>query len=161
MSASRPFTYEGETTAKVSFPLGGIGTGSIGLSGAGRMIDWEIFNKPDKGSTNGFSHFAVKAERSGQVIDTRILNGPYLGDLTGDYQAEGNRNFGTGARRDSLVGMPHFKSCPIGWPVPDRAFEFFRRAVPGPRRAGGLQPVHPPQQPGFQHPRGHVRDQTA
>ncbi|MET0744008.1 MAG: GH116 family glycosyl-hydrolase [Microvirga sp.] len=131
MSASRPFTYEGETTAKVSFPLGGIGTGSIGLSGAGRMIDWEIFNKPDKGSTNGFSHFAVKAERSGQVIDARILNGPYLGDLTGDFQAEGNRNFGTGARRDSLVGMPHFKSSRLDGRFPIARLSFSDERFPG------------------------------
>ena len=112
MSASRPFTYEGDTAAKISFPLGGIGTGAIGLSGAGRLIDWEIFNKPEKGSTNGFSHFAVKAERAGEVVDARILNGPYQGDLTGDYQAEGNRNFGTGARRDSLGRHAAFPLLP-------------------------------------------------
>ncbi len=161
MSVSRPFTYEGETTAKISFPLGGIGTGSIGLSGAGRMIDWEIFNKPDKGSTNGFSHFAVKAERSGQVIDARILNGPYLGDLTGDFQAEGNRNFGTGARRDSLVGMPHFKSCRMDGRFPIARLSFSDERFPGLVELEAFNPFIPLNSRDFEHPRGHVRDQIA
>ena len=42
------FIYRGPNTKEISFPLGGIGTGCIGLSGNGRFIDWEIFNKPNK-----------------------------------------------------------------------------------------------------------------
>ncbi|MEO6394569.1 MAG: GH116 family glycosyl-hydrolase [Devosia sp.] len=114
MPRTAPFIYRGEQTREISFPLGGIGTGSIGLSGAGRLIDWEILNRPAKGITNGLSHFAVKAEQDGKVLDARILNGPYLGNRTGDFPADTSRNFGFGARRDSLAGMPHF---------PDNSFE--------------------------------------
>ena len=32
----------------ISFPLGGIGTGCIGLAGNGELNDWEIFNRPNK-----------------------------------------------------------------------------------------------------------------
>ena len=53
--------YPNGHNSAISFPLGGIGTGSIGLSGAGQLIDWEIMNRPDKGSHNGYSHLAVKA----------------------------------------------------------------------------------------------------
>ena len=56
--------YQESKLREISFPLGGLGTGCIGLSGNGRLIDWEIFNKPNKGSVNGFSHFSVKAEKS-------------------------------------------------------------------------------------------------
>jgi uncharacterized protein (DUF608 family) len=52
-----PFLYQGAKTNQISFPLGGIGSGCIGLAGNGRLIDWEIFNRPNKGSVNGFSHF--------------------------------------------------------------------------------------------------------
>ena len=57
------FVYKGTKTNQISFPLGGIGSGCIGLAGNGRLIDWEIFNRPNKGSVNGFSHFAIRAER--------------------------------------------------------------------------------------------------
>ena len=40
-------------------------SGCIGLAGNGRLTDWEIFGRPNKGGNNGFSHFAVKAERNG------------------------------------------------------------------------------------------------
>jgi DNA-binding CsgD family transcriptional regulator len=62
------FQYDDERGREVSLPLGGIGTGSIGLSGGGRLVDWEIFNRPNKGVTNGISHFAVRAERAGAVF---------------------------------------------------------------------------------------------
>ena len=125
MPMTAPFVYEGDSTREISFPLGGIGTGSIGLSGAGRLIDWEIQNRPAKGITNGLSHFAVRAEQDGKVLDARILNGPYLGNLTGDFPADTSRNFGFGARRDSLAGMPHFRSNSFEgrFPVADLRFE--------------------------------------
>ena len=69
------FTYEGRRTREISFPLGGIGSGCIGLAGNGELIDAEIFNRPNKGSHLGFTHFAVKAERDGEVLDARVLRG--------------------------------------------------------------------------------------
>ena len=88
------FVYRGSKTHEISFPLGGIGTGCIGLAGNGRLIDWEIFNHPNKGSVNGFSHFAIKAERDGEVVDARVLHGdlhpPYSGNLrAGRFQSFG------------------------------------------------------------------------
>ena len=76
--------YEGDRLREIIFPLGGIGTGSIGLAGNGRLVDWEIFNRPAKGSDNGYTHFAVRAERS-DGVETRVLNGDYTKDLMGQY----------------------------------------------------------------------------
>jgi non-lysosomal glucosylceramidase len=42
--------YHDEYLNEISFPLGGIGTGSIGLSGRGSLRDFEIFNRPNMGS---------------------------------------------------------------------------------------------------------------
>ena len=36
--------YEGEALREISFPLGGIGSGCVGLDGYGRLIDWQIEN---------------------------------------------------------------------------------------------------------------------
>ena len=40
--------YENEYLNEISFPLGGIGSGCIGLAGNGRLIEWEICNRPNK-----------------------------------------------------------------------------------------------------------------
>jgi hypothetical protein len=69
------FRYRGSAAGAASFPLGGIGTGCIGLAANGRLADWEIFNRPSKGGLNGFTHFAVKAEAGDRVLDARVLVG--------------------------------------------------------------------------------------
>lgn len=103
------FIYKGEKTKEISFPLGGIGTGCIGLAGNGSLIDWEIFNRPNKGSINGFSHFAIKAEAGGRVLDARVLNGdiqlPYTGTLGNPHY----NTYGFGPDRGTMAGVPHFK----------------------------------------------------
>ena len=90
------FVYEGNKTKEISFPLGGIGTGCIGLSGNGQLVDWEIFNKPDKGSFHGFSHFAVRAERNGRVLDARVLHGDLLPPYSGSMNPTAINCFGFG-----------------------------------------------------------------
>lgn len=100
-----------EKTQKVSFPLGGIGSGCIGLSGNGHLKDWEIFNRSAKGSFNGVSHFAVRAEKNGKVIDFRLCHGDETSSFEGVY-APGDdrqfRGFGWGPVSELLCGWPHF-----------------------------------------------------
>lgn len=57
--ANIDFIYQNERQKEISFPLGGIGSGCVGLSGDGRLIDWELHNRPNKQSVNGFTHFAT------------------------------------------------------------------------------------------------------
>ena len=119
------FLYTGARTKEISFPLGGIGTGCIGLAGNGRLVDWEIFNRPNKGSVNGFSHFAIKAEAGGRVLDARVLNGdlrpPYSGTLSGGQYG----SFGFGVRREYLTGLPHFREVEFRgeFPIADLLFK--------------------------------------
>ena len=62
--------YNGNNLKNIRFPLGGIGTGCISIAGNGALVDWEIFNRPNKGSINGYSHFAIKAEMPDGTIIT-------------------------------------------------------------------------------------------
>ncbi len=100
--------YKGKTTKEISFPLGGIGSGCIGLGGDGRLIDWEIFNRPSKGRGNGYSHIAIKSKNSKGII-TKVLNGDLLKDYMGRYQNGQDGGFGLGPETSSLCGFPHFK----------------------------------------------------
>ena len=52
--------YRNEFLNEISFPLGGIGTGSIGLSGRGSLRDFEIFNRPNIGSWYRKTYSAIR-----------------------------------------------------------------------------------------------------
>jgi uncharacterized protein (DUF608 family) len=135
----QPFTYQGEYTREISFPLGGIGSGCIGLGGNGQLMDWEIFNRPNKGRPNGMSHFAVRAEKEGRVVDTRILQGdlqaPYQGSLLGaannDPLIGAYAGFGVGPWRETLCGMPHFEQYSFRGEYPFAWITFEDDAFPG------------------------------
>lgn len=136
------FVYRGRKTREISFPLGGIGTGCIGLSGNGRLIDWEIYNRPNKGSVNGFSHFAIKAESGNSVLDARVLNGdlhpPYTGDNTGSINY-----FGFGAARETLAGLPHFKDVVFKGEYPIANLDFIHDKFPGKVSLTAFNPLIP------------------
>src|SRR5437868_10464967 len=91
---SYPRTFTGPQLAMISFPLGGIGAGSIGLGGRGQLRDWEIFNKPDKGNSLQYSFASIWAEEHGKkalahVLEAR-LEEPYQGqDGLGSQNAPG------------------------------------------------------------------------
>lgn len=100
-------TYRKEHLNEISFPLGGIGTGSIGLAGNGSLTDWEIYNNANKNSEVLYSHFAIKAERNGELLDARVLTG----DCTKNYCGRSGINFGNGMSNWTLTGFPHFRDC--------------------------------------------------
>ncbi|MBB6674863.1 GH116 family glycosyl-hydrolase [Cohnella nanjingensis] len=124
MTTSRRFVYEGYKSKEISFPLGGIGSGCVGLAGNGRLIDWEIFNKPNKLSHNGFSFFAVKAEAQGVVKLTKVLHGdlqtPYTGEGKGKFEG-----YGYGPKRENMTGFPHFANTSFKgeYPFAEIAFD--------------------------------------
>jgi non-lysosomal glucosylceramidase len=129
------FVYQGSKTNQISFPLGGIGSGCIGLAGNGRLIDWEIFNRPNKGSVNGFSHFAIRAERGSgdeaKVVDARVLNGPLAPPYQGEMQATRFSTFGWGPRREYLTGLPHFEDLTFTGKFPLAEVAFADKEFPG------------------------------
>ena len=74
-------TYTGDNLREIAFPLGGIGSGSIGLAGNGSLVDFEIFNRPDKGSISPYTFFAIKAEYPNGESVTRVLQGDQISEL--------------------------------------------------------------------------------
>lgn len=138
------FAYLGERSRYVRFPLGGIGSGGMSVSGSGRLVDWSIRNRPALQGFNGYSHFAVKAEQDGKLLDARVLNGPYDENPSG---GPGLRpmfdGFGHGAMRQTLVGLPHFRNVSFYGRFPTADLTFRDDRFPGAVRLTALSPFIP------------------
>ena len=143
-AVDRQFAYLGERARYVRFPLGGIGSGGFSISGSGRLCDWSVRNRPALQGYNGYSHFAIKAEQNGKVLDARVLNGPYDEDPAG---GPGLRpmfdGFGHGAMRQSLAGVPHFRRVDFYGRFPTADLVYADERFPGEVRLTALSPFIP------------------
>jgi len=73
-----PRIFTGRHLSRISCPLGGIGTGGIGLGGRGNLQDWQIFNRPDYGNRLEYAFPAIwvktaAAEPFTSVLERRLL----------------------------------------------------------------------------------------
>ncbi|HBF15746.1 MAG TPA: hypothetical protein DDW30_08765 [Clostridiales bacterium] len=131
--------YSGKNLKEIVFPLGGIGTGSVGLAGNGRLCDFEIFNRPSKGSLMGFTHLAVSAEWAGKR-DVRVLNGDCQKDLMGQYRKSTFRGYGFGPDSETMAGFPHFSEVVFDGRFPVASLTFRDSSFPA---AVGLTAFNP------------------
>lgn len=115
--------YTTNKKKEISFPVGGIGTGSIGIGGDGRFIDWEIFNKSNKGSLNGYSSIAIRAIED-KKITAFVLNGDIQKDLMGQYSKGFYIGYGFGPDRRKMAGFPHFKNIEFNGEFPVASLDF-------------------------------------
>ena len=89
-----PRRFSGRQLKMISFPLGGVAAGSIGLGGRGQLTDWEIFNRPNKGFHPPYAFPSIWAQAGDEkpvarVLESQILP-PYEGqDGLGSSNAPG------------------------------------------------------------------------
>ena len=72
--------YDADHLARISMPMGGIGTGCIGLGGRGELRDWEIMNRPAEGfcgtqTGNEAPFFAIRAGDFTSLLEGRLPTG--------------------------------------------------------------------------------------
>ena len=65
-------TYTGDNLTRVAFPMGGIGTGCISLAGNGELVDWEIFNHPNKGFRPKRSFLSAEMEVRKELFEAAL-----------------------------------------------------------------------------------------
>ncbi|MBU3011303.1 hypothetical protein KO506_07810 [Polaribacter vadi] len=78
-------TYDQEHIQKIKMPVGGLGTGTVSLTGRGSLEDWEIMNRPAKGFNPTLENwgpvkkkgpfFAIYIEDGNGNKQTRLLEG--------------------------------------------------------------------------------------
>ncbi|SEQ87708.1 GH116 family glycosyl-hydrolase [Microlunatus flavus] len=94
-------SYDADHLDRISLPLGGIGTGTVGLGGRGDLRDFEIGNRPAKGFQPGTAFFAVRAQADGQAPQALAVEGPLP---TSAYEGA----FGSPTPHH---GLPRFRRC--------------------------------------------------
>ncbi|MBR4872980.1 MAG: hypothetical protein IKV00_04005 [Clostridia bacterium] len=135
--------YKEPNTQNISFPLGGIGTGCIGLAGNGELREFEIFNRPAKNIRNGYSHFAIKATCGDKSV-TKILQGDTCENLMGTPCASTTHHgFGYGPEGASLAGLPHFEEVVFEGVFPIARLTFQDRYFPIVARLSAFNPLIP------------------
>ena len=156
MPDAAPFDYSGERAAGGLVPARAASAPArIGLSGAGRLIDWEILNRPAKGVTNGISPLRGAGRAGRRGASTRASStAPISATGPATFPADTSRNFGFGARRDSLAGMPHFADNTLRGPLPGRRACGSRTAhFPGPVDLIAFNPFIPLERARLEHAR--------
>lgn len=122
MARGRQRTFRGRALEEIAFPLGGIGTGCVSLSGRGALRDFELRNAPAKGSLIPHAFFAVSARRSGAKRRVaRVLAAP---------PARPKNAQGFGHPREQGEGLPHLESAAFRGEYPLAFVQFADRALP-------------------------------
>ena len=115
-----PYTYPHTATA-LAFPLGGIGTGNVSLGARGELRDWEIFNRPAKGTMLPNTFFALRVQVGEQPAVTRVLEAPLQPPFPGSH----------GYHPVSAAGLPRFQEAALRgeYPLVNISFEDSRLPV--------------------------------
>lgn len=93
--------YSGEDRERVSLPVGGIGTGTVGFGGRGQLRDWELENRPAKGTRSELTFLACRVKGASTPAQARILEGSLF-----DEEVQGEQ--GSPA---PMAGIPRFAEC--------------------------------------------------
>ncbi len=135
--------YTGDNLREIVFPLGGIGSGSIGINGCGNLVDWEIFNRPSKGSTNGYSQISVRTvSQSGETV-AKSLTGDLIKDLSGQYCKGNFTGYGYGPKEGRMAGFSHFENTSFNGRFPIAELNFDSAKFPGSVKLTAFNPFIP------------------
>ena len=132
--------YKRNKTGAISFPLGGIGCGSIALRGNGALTEPAFCDRPAKNERRGFTHFAIKAEKGGERT-VRILQGDAAAPCSVGHRAPICDGFSPDA--DSMAGFPHFGSVDFIGEFPIATLQYRDATFPGDVRLVAFNPLIP------------------
>ena len=85
--------FDGDHLMRVAMPMGGIGCGSVSLSGRGELVDWEIMNRANKTMSEAErgpvsrTFFAIRVKGAERLADGTVNPNARFPDMKGlaDY----------------------------------------------------------------------------
>jgi non-lysosomal glucosylceramidase len=134
-------SYTGDGLRCIAMPLGGIGTGTVSLGGRGNLRDWEIHNRPAKGSLP--ANCGVRDYGAGALFALYCRQegrGPVARALEGVLQPPYEGGFGATA---GFHGVPRFRGCSFHAAYPLAEIRLWDAAVPVQVRLQAFNPLVP------------------
>jgi uncharacterized protein (DUF608 family) len=128
-----PRRFTGPQLARIAFPLGGIGAGTLHLGGRGDLRDWEIFNRPDKGNAPSFRFFSIWAQTGSKKPVAKVAEARYLPPYEGS----------SGLGWANAPGLPRLDSAVFTGAWPLASIEFRDRRLPVRLSLEAFTPVFP------------------
>ncbi len=132
-SIDYPRTFGGSRRKMISFPLGGVGAGSIGLGGRGQLRDWQIFNRPDHGNSPTYAFPSIRAQCGNQKPVSRVLEAQILPPYEGP----------SGLGFANVPGLPRLTSSVFTGEFPLARVDFEDSSLPVRVSLEGFSPFIP------------------
>ncbi len=115
-----PRHFTGRQLQMISFPLGGVGAGSVGLGGRGQLINWEMFNRPNKGFRPPYVFPSIWAQAGKQAAVARVLESRILPPY------EGQEGLGS----NNVPGLSRLESATFSGEYPLAHIDFHDHTLP-------------------------------
>ncbi len=115
-----PRRFTGRRLRQIAFPLGGIAAGSISLGGRGQLRDWEIYNRPDKGSQPAYAVPSIWVQVAGRKPVAKVAEARY------QEPYEGSSGLGS----NNAPGLPRLESAVFTGEYPLARIDFRDRRLP-------------------------------
>jgi len=115
-----PRTFAGRQLERIAFPLGGVAAGSVALGGRGQLLDWEIFNRPDKGKFISYAFPSIWAQAGKSKPVARVLEAR----LMPPYEA------GSGLSPNQVSGLTRLEDATFTGEYPLAKIAFHDRDLP-------------------------------
>ena len=115
-----PRRFSGRQLRMISFPLGGVAAGSLGLGGRGQLVNWEMFNRPNKGFRPPYAFPAIWAQSGNATPVARVLESRILPPYDGQ----------DGLGSDNVPGLSRLESATFTGAYPLAHIDFQDRSLP-------------------------------
>ena len=130
--------YNREHLHRIALPMGGIGTGTLGLGGTGELRDWEIMNVPAKSYStvttgNDAPFFSIYTKKKNESSRTKALLGPID---PSDYQHYEGRSV-------DHHGLPRFRNASFETTYPFGIVNLSDKTMPVKVKILGYNPFIP------------------